>query len=66
LEKKIAYLEDKIKGKDRTIAYLAKGALTGRRERSASPYNNTPKLAKIMDPPFFANKPEEDKLSFNG
>jgi hypothetical protein len=66
LEEKTAHLEDKIKGKDRTIAHLAEGALTGSLERSASPYNDTPKLAKIMDPPFFANKPEEDKLSFDG
>jgi hypothetical protein len=48
------------------IAYLAKGALTGSRKQSALSYNNIPKLAKIMDPLFFANKPEKNKLSFNG
>jgi hypothetical protein len=66
LEKKIAYLENKIKGKNYMIAYLTKGALIGSRKRSALSYNNTPKLAKIMDLPFFVNKPEENKLSFNG
>jgi hypothetical protein len=65
LEEKIAYLENKIKRKNYTITYLAKGALISSRERSASPYNNIPKLAKIMDLLFFANKPEENKLSFN-
>jgi hypothetical protein len=65
LEEKIAYLEDKIKGKNYIIAYLAKRALTGSYKQSALPYNNTPKLAKIMDLLFFANKPEENKLSFN-
>jgi Zinc knuckle len=66
LKERTAHLEDKIKAKDRTIAHFAEEALTSGRERSASPYNDTPKLAKIADPPFFANKPEEDKLSFDG
>jgi hypothetical protein len=65
LEEKIAYLEDKIKGKNHIIAYLTKEALTGSYKQFILPYNNTPKLVKIMDPLFFANKPKEDKLSFN-
>jgi hypothetical protein len=65
LEKKTAYLENKIKGKNYIIAYLAKGALIDSCKQSALPYNNTPKLAKIMNLLFFANKPEKNKLSFN-
>jgi len=59
-------LEDKIKSKDYIIAHYTKGASAGGRKRSTSPYNNTPKLAKITNPLFFANKPEEDKLGFDG
>jgi len=66
LTEKAAHLEAKIKGKDRTIAHYAEGALADGRGRSSSPYNDYPKLAKIADPPFFANKPEEDKLGFDG
>jgi hypothetical protein len=66
LQERVAYLEDKIKGKDRTITRLAEGAVADGRERSTSPSNYAPKLARIVDPPFFANKPEEDKLGFNG
>jgi hypothetical protein len=65
LEEKIAYLENKIKGKNYIIAHLAKEALIDSRKRSALSYNNILKLAKIMDLLFFTNKPEEDKLSFN-
>jgi hypothetical protein len=65
LKEKIAYLEDKIKSKDYIITYLAKGALIIDRERSALPYINTLRLTKIVDPLFFVNKLEEDRLSFN-
>jgi hypothetical protein len=62
---RVAHLEGKIRNKDQTIAYFAKGALSEGYKRSTSPYANHLKLAKIIDLLFFANKPEEDKLSFD-
>jgi hypothetical protein len=62
----VAYLEDKIKGKDYMITYLAEGAVADGHERSTLPSNYALKLARIVDPLFFANKPEEDKLGFDG
>jgi hypothetical protein len=62
----VAYLKDKIKGKDHTITRLVKGAIVDGRERSTSPSNYAPKLARIVDPLFFINKLKEDKLSFDG
>lgn len=58
--------KNKVSQRDQVIAAMAvDGALAGGAGRWNAPLANRPKLAKIADPPFFFNKPAEDKLGFD-
>lgn len=66
-EEQITQLKEKIQRREQTILTMLEGTqnLEAGRARLGTPFADKAKLAKIADPPFFFNKPAEDKLGFD-